>query len=109
MKKISCRRFNSVDHSQSHQQVLLLSPYLTTVFSVLQRIKLKKTSITVLAMHALQSLLLLGLPVAIVGSPALLPRAPTGPFTLYAYGEGIGGVPLFTSGSRSISNGIRLN
>ncbi|KAI0120796.1 hypothetical protein F4776DRAFT_665424 [Hypoxylon sp. NC0597] len=49
-------------------------------------------------MHALQSLLLLGLPMAIVGSPVIVKRAPTSPFGLYAYGDGIGGSPVFTTG-----------
>ncbi|KAI1387161.1 uncharacterized protein F4822DRAFT_405640 [Hypoxylon trugodes] len=48
-------------------------------------------------MHALQSLILLGLPMAIVGSPTER-RAPTSPFGLYAYGDGIGGSPVFTTG-----------
>ncbi|KAI1100368.1 hypothetical protein F4804DRAFT_47697 [Jackrogersella minutella] len=49
-------------------------------------------------MPALQSLLLLGLPMVIAASPALMQRAPTSPFALYAYGDGIGGAPLFTTG-----------
>lgn len=48
-------------------------------------------------MVALQNLILLGLPVAIAGA-ALEQRAPKSPFGLYAYGDGIGGAPVFTSG-----------
>lgn len=48
-------------------------------------------------MVAFQNLLLLGLPVAIAGA-ALEQRAPKSPFGLYAYGDGIGGAPVFTSG-----------
>ncbi|KAI1407057.1 hypothetical protein F5Y13DRAFT_183688 [Hypoxylon sp. FL1857] len=49
-------------------------------------------------MRALQSLLLLGLPMVIVGSPVLEKRTPSSPFGLYAYGDGIGGAPVFTTG-----------
>ncbi|KAH9995009.1 hypothetical protein F4779DRAFT_200642 [Xylariaceae sp. FL0662B] len=60
-------------------------------------------------MVALQSLLLLGLPVVTAGSPAVQKRAPTAPFALYAYGDGIGGAPVFTSGdSAYMGNSSRL-
>ncbi|KAI2470211.1 hypothetical protein F4781DRAFT_186475 [Annulohypoxylon bovei var. microspora] len=49
-------------------------------------------------MPALKSLLLLGLPMAIAVSPAVMKRAPTSPFVLYAYGDGIGGAAVFTTG-----------
>ncbi|KAI1496052.1 hypothetical protein F5X99DRAFT_401617 [Biscogniauxia marginata] len=39
-----------------------------------------------------------GLSTAIAASPALMPRAPTGSFNLYAYGTGIGGAPVFYAG-----------
>ncbi|KAI4862340.1 hypothetical protein F4820DRAFT_430871 [Hypoxylon rubiginosum] len=51
-------------------------------------------------MVAFQNLLLLGLPVAIAGA-ALEQRAPKSPFGLYAYGDGIGGAPVFTSGRKA--------
>ncbi|KAG4218139.1 hypothetical protein PC116_g33381 [Phytophthora cactorum] len=40
-------------------------------------------------MRLLQSLIL-GIPVVVAGSPVLVERAPTAPFGLFAYGEGIG-------------------
>ncbi|KAI1134257.1 hypothetical protein F5Y05DRAFT_422815 [Hypoxylon sp. FL0543] len=49
-------------------------------------------------MHALQSFLFLGLPMVIVGSPVMEKRTPSSPFGLYAYGDGIGGAPVFTTG-----------
>ncbi|KAI1473145.1 uncharacterized protein F4812DRAFT_454961 [Daldinia caldariorum] len=49
-------------------------------------------------MHVMQSLIL-GIPIAIAaGSPVLVERAPTSAFGLFAYGDGIGGAPLFTTG-----------
>ncbi|KAK6956680.1 hypothetical protein Daesc_001959 [Daldinia eschscholtzii] len=48
-------------------------------------------------MRLLQSLIL-GIPVVVAGSPVLVERAPTAPFGLFAYGEGIGGAPVFTTG-----------
>ncbi|KAI1762276.1 hypothetical protein GGR53DRAFT_502087 [Hypoxylon sp. FL1150] len=51
-------------------------------------------------MVALQNLVLLGLPVAIAGA-AIKARAPGTPFALYAYGTGIGGAPVFTSGYKA--------
>ncbi|KAI0851190.1 hypothetical protein F5Y00DRAFT_16599 [Daldinia vernicosa] len=48
-------------------------------------------------MHVLQSLIL-GIPAVIAGSPILVERAPTSPFALFAYGDGIGGAPVFTDG-----------
>ncbi|KAI0481953.1 hypothetical protein GGR56DRAFT_162806 [Xylariaceae sp. FL0804] len=38
-----------------------------------------------------------GLPAVLAGAPALFKRAPTGDFNLYAYGEDMGGLPLFYS------------
>ncbi|KAI0165231.1 hypothetical protein GGR52DRAFT_585249 [Hypoxylon sp. FL1284] len=51
-------------------------------------------------MVALQNFVLLGLPAVIAGA-ALERRAPKEPFGLYAYGDGIGGAPIFTSGSQA--------
>ncbi|KAI1644623.1 uncharacterized protein F4817DRAFT_207461 [Daldinia loculata] len=55
-------------------------------------------------MHVLQSLIL-GIPVAIAGSPILVERAPTAPFGLFAYGDGIGGAPVFTDGEGAYVGG----
>ncbi|KAL7627708.1 hypothetical protein AAE478_001902 [Parahypoxylon ruwenzoriense] len=52
-------------------------------------------------MLALQSLIFLGFPIVIAGSPTLVERAPTGTFGLFAYGDGIGGVSVFTAGDRA--------
>ncbi|KAI1771422.1 hypothetical protein F4818DRAFT_445113 [Hypoxylon cercidicola] len=51
-------------------------------------------------MVALQNFILLGLPVAIFGA-VIEQRAPKSPFGLFAYGDGIGGAPVFTSGRRA--------
>ncbi|KAI0113468.1 hypothetical protein F4814DRAFT_460562 [Daldinia grandis] len=60
-------------------------------------------------MHVLQSLIL-GVPVAIAGSPILVERSPTAPFALFAYGDGIGGAPVFTDGeSAYIGRATRLD
>ncbi|CAJ2512546.1 Uu.00g055610.m01.CDS01 [Anthostomella pinea] len=57
-----------------------------------------------------QNLLPLGLPMVLAGSPAAMKRAPTGPFNLYAYGDGIGGAPVFTSGDVAyLGNKSELN
>ncbi|KAI1801331.1 hypothetical protein F4811DRAFT_534885 [Daldinia bambusicola] len=49
-------------------------------------------------MHVMQSLIL-GIAIDIAaGSPVLVERAPTTPFALFAYGDGIGGAPVFTTG-----------
>ncbi|KAI5868402.1 hypothetical protein GGS23DRAFT_28085 [Durotheca rogersii] len=55
-------------------------------------------------MFALQSLFFLAFPALIAGTPvstALAARALPGNFVLFAYGEGIGGVPIFTSGGQA--------
>ncbi|KAI1211176.1 uncharacterized protein F4807DRAFT_419281 [Annulohypoxylon truncatum] len=49
-------------------------------------------------MPALKSLFLIGLPMAFAASPALMRRGPTTNFSLYAYGDGIGGAQVFTTG-----------
>ncbi|KAI0887736.1 uncharacterized protein GGS22DRAFT_88557 [Annulohypoxylon maeteangense] len=49
-------------------------------------------------MPALKSLLLIGLPMALAASPAVMRRGPTSNFSLYAYGDGIGGAQVFTTG-----------
>ncbi|KAI1340238.1 hypothetical protein F5Y15DRAFT_52177 [Xylariaceae sp. FL0016] len=49
-------------------------------------------------MLALQNFVLLGLPLAVAASPSPVKRAPSGSFTLYAYGDGIGGAPVFSDG-----------
>ncbi|KAI1653265.1 hypothetical protein F4813DRAFT_375254 [Daldinia decipiens] len=60
-------------------------------------------------MHVLQSLIL-GIPVVVAGSPMLIERSPTSPFALFAYGDGIGGAPVFTDGeSAYIGRATRLN
>ncbi|KAH9889739.1 hypothetical protein F4778DRAFT_388989 [Xylariomycetidae sp. FL2044] len=50
-------------------------------------------------MHSV-TLALLGLPMAIAtpASPLITKRAPTGQFSLYAYGSGIGGASIFSTG-----------
>ncbi|KAI2615807.1 hypothetical protein GGS26DRAFT_579008 [Hypomontagnella submonticulosa] len=48
-------------------------------------------------MHVIRGLIL-SLPIALAGSLAIVERAPTTPFGLYAYGDGIGGAPVFTTG-----------
>lgn len=58
-------------------------------------------------MHVLQSLIL-GIPVAIAGSPILVERAPTAPFGLFAYGDGIGGAPVFTDGGMLFSMSVGI-
>ncbi|KAI1079055.1 hypothetical protein F5B20DRAFT_191317 [Whalleya microplaca] len=61
-------------------------------------------------MLALQSLILLGASMVVAGSPHVVKRAPTSPFVLYAYGDGIGGAPIFTSGDRAyLGDSFRLN
>ncbi|OTB09365.1 hypothetical protein M426DRAFT_315924 [Hypoxylon sp. CI-4A] len=50
-------------------------------------------------MPALHRFLLLSLPVALAGASAVMKRAPTSPFALYAYGDNIGGAAVFTTGS----------
>ncbi|KAI0835051.1 hypothetical protein F5Y06DRAFT_277263 [Hypoxylon sp. FL0890] len=61
-------------------------------------------------MHALQSIVLLGLPMVIVGSPVVEKRTPTSPFGLYAYGDGIGGAAIFTTGDGAfIGNASQVN
>ncbi|KAI0382355.1 hypothetical protein F5Y04DRAFT_53557 [Hypomontagnella monticulosa] len=42
--------------------------------------------------------LIFSLPIALAGSLAIVERAPTTPFGLYAYGDEIGGAPVFTTG-----------
>ncbi|KAI1078008.1 hypothetical protein F5B20DRAFT_250260 [Whalleya microplaca] len=49
-------------------------------------------------MPSLATIALLALPLAVAGAPANTKRAPTGPFGLYAYGPGIGGAAVFSSG-----------
>ncbi|KAF3068424.1 putative cytochrome p450 protein [Daldinia childiae] len=60
-------------------------------------------------MHLLQSLML-GIPMALAGSPIIVQRAPTAPFGLFAYGDGIGGAPVFTDGENAfIGRATRSN
>ncbi|KAI0899030.1 hypothetical protein F4806DRAFT_322590 [Annulohypoxylon nitens] len=49
-------------------------------------------------MSTLKNLLLIGLPMAFAASPAVMRRGPTTNFSLYAYGDGIGGAQVFTTG-----------
>ncbi|KAI5919171.1 hypothetical protein F4810DRAFT_688691 [Camillea tinctor] len=42
--------------------------------------------------------ILLGASTAMAANPALMARAPTGSFNLYAYGDGIGGAPIIYNG-----------
>ncbi|KAI1377065.1 hypothetical protein F4677DRAFT_66327 [Hypoxylon crocopeplum] len=61
-------------------------------------------------MVALQSLILLAIPMVTAMSTDLLKRAPKTPFNLYGYGRGIGGAPVFTSGDRAfLGNASRFN
>jgi hypothetical protein len=50
-------------------------------------------------MHALQTIVLAGLPIAAMAARPLGKRQATSEFQLYAYGEGIGGLNLFSTGS----------
>ncbi|KAI8964488.1 hypothetical protein F5Y11DRAFT_315828 [Daldinia sp. FL1419] len=60
-------------------------------------------------MHVLQSLML-GIPALVAGSPVLAERSPIAPFGLFAYGDGIGGAPVFTDGEGAyIGRATRLD
>ncbi|KAI0007666.1 hypothetical protein F4779DRAFT_494459 [Xylariaceae sp. FL0662B] len=59
-------------------------------------------------MPSLATIALLVLPLSVAGAPADLKRAPSGPFRLYAYGPGIGGAPVFSSGDLAFLGNPRL-
>jgi hypothetical protein len=52
---------------------------------------------------------LLGLSLASVGSALVVSRAPEGEFSLYGYGDGIGGARLFYSGGTRYSSDFLLS